>query len=169
MKLPGITIVQRIVSPNLEIIKKGVFIDFYRVLFANSSKKSGQETILKHGTKIMDRIGSDSPIHVIVLEEIAQVHFERHQFEEAASGFDAALNLLIDHSKDITDHPRQLSHLTLMLASCHSNLGKRQETIDMISHAVRLGVSPRNFEGLLQSDGIPEIEELQTKYENSIN
>jgi len=169
MKLPGLTVVQRLVSPNLEIIKKGLFIDFYRVLFANSSKKSGQETILKHGTKIMDRIGIESPIHLIVLQEIAQVYFERHQFEEAASGFDAALEILIDHSKDVTDQPRQLSYLTLMLASCYYNLGKRQETVDMISHAVRLGVSPRNFEGLLQSDRIPEIEELQTKYENSIN
>ena len=169
MKLPLSTVIRKLVSPNIELLKKGLFFDFCRVMLANSLKKKDQETILKYGTKIIDRIGTESPIHLIVLKEIAQVYFERHDFEQAASRFDAALEILIDHSKDIIEQPRQLSHLTLMLASCYHNLGKRQETIDMISHAVRLGISPRNFEGLLQSNGIPELEELQIKYEESRN
>jgi hypothetical protein len=160
MSFPVRKFIHRFVVVNIKMIREGTFLDFYRVFKADPSKEKDQETILRCGSRIMDKTVSGTLAHQTALEQISEVYLRRREFEKAWSGFDTALEIFLEKSPDVTESSNNLSYLTHMLACCCFNLGDRQGTIDVLTQAVQLGVPPKDFEGLLESEKIPELEKL---------
>jgi len=157
MNLKLISAIRKVIPFHLYLIKKGVLIDFYRLLMANPAREKDQIVILNHGPNLLNKTEEGSPPHQIALETISDVYMRQHKFSEAAAGFESALSLFLKNTKDITSQTKTLSYLTLSLASCYYNLGERGKVSQLIAEAVTHGVPPENFEGLINTQQLKNI------------
>lgn len=151
----------KIIKFNVHLVLSGSFLNFYRVVLSSNEHSHGQKRILKYAPILLEHAQEGSVEHQTALEIMADVYMRQHRFKEASCGFRSALDLLASYSKNFTSVQRSASYLFVCLASCHFNLGDRDKTIEVITEALKLGIAPERFEGLIDSDKLEEIISLE--------
>ncbi|MFA6174478.1 MAG: hypothetical protein WC334_03015 [Kiritimatiellales bacterium] len=152
---------------HFHLLCSGSFLNFYRISFANNKTPFGQKITLKYAPALLRQAEEGSVEHQTALESISEVYMRQHRFEEAANGFQSALNLLSEHSTDFHAVKHSASYLFTCLAACHFNLGNREKTVEVIKEALRVGVPVDSFEGLIDVKKLREtMPELRGKVDS---